>query len=369
MIERYYDIGKLIKSGRVLVIYGPRCVGKTTLLESFLQHTKLKYKLDSGDNIRTREILSSSEFPRILEYISGYELLAIDEAQQIREVGAGLKIIVDQAKNIKVVVTGSSSFELSQKIGEPLTGRKETVILYPISQKELLKSHNRHELRERLGEFLVFGSYPAVASAKGKRDKAKILTEIADSYLLKDILTLEKVKSSKVLLSLLKLLAFQVGQLVSMNELAGQLAIDIKTVGRYLDLLEKSFIIKAVGGFSRNLRKEISKKNKYYFLDNGIRNAVILQFNDIADRNDIGALWENFIFTERLKKRAYESIYGYVYFWRTYQGDEIDLVEERDGKLYGYEIKWGKTNVKVPARWTGTEFKIINRDNYLDFIT
>jgi len=372
MIKRHYKIGKMIKPGKVLVIYGPRRVGKTTLLESFLKETKLKFKFDSGDNIRVRNVLGSSDFEKILEYVSGYELLVIDEAQMVPGIGAGLKIIADQAKNMFVIATGSSSFDLAQQIGEPLTGRKQTVTLYPISQKELSIAHNRHELKERLEEFLIFGSYPEVIMEKTRQKKIKALTEIADSYLLKDVLSMERVKSPKTLLNLLKLLAFQVGNLVSMNELSGQLSIDIKTVARYLDLLEKSFVIKSVSGFSRNLRKEIAKKVKYFFLDNGIRNAVIMQFNGLQDRNDAGQLWENFIYCERLKKLSYDNIHGYTYFWRTYDGKEIDLVEEREGKLFGYEMKWTKGREYPPKEWqeayNNAEYQVINRDNYLDFI-
>jgi predicted AAA+ superfamily ATPase len=362
----------MIKQGKVLVLYGPRRVGKTTLLESFLKETSLKFRFDSGDNIRVRNVLGSSDFEIILDYVSGYELIAIDEAQMVPGIGTGLKIIVDQAKNMSVIATGSSSFELAQQIGEPLTGRKETVTLYPISQKELSTEYNRHELKNKLKEFLIFGSYPEVIMEKTRQKKIKALTEIADSYLLKDVLSMERVKSPKTLLHLLKLLSFQVGNLVSMNELSGQLSVDIKTVARYLDLLEKSFVIKPVSGFSRNLRKEIAKKVKYYFLDNGIRNAVIMQFNDLEDRNDAGQLWENFIYCERLKKLSYENIHGYTYFWRTYDGKEIDLVEEREGKLFGYEIKWSKGSAYPPKEWQATysnaEYKIINRDNYLDFV-
>lgn len=372
MIKRHYKIEKLIKPGRVLVIYGPRRVGKTTLLESFLKETKLKFKFDSGDNIRVRNVLSSGDFGKILDYVSGYELLALDEAQMVPMIGTGLKIIVDQVKNISVIATGSSSFDLSQQIGEPLTGRKETVLLYPISQKELSTTYNRHELKEKLEEFLIFGSYPEVIMEKTRQNKIKVLTEIAESYLLKDILSMERIKSPKTLLNLLKLLAFQVGNLVSMNELSVLLSIDIKTVARYLDLIEKSFVIKSVGGFSRNLRKEITKKMKYYFLDNGIRNAVIMQFNGLEDRNDAGQLWENFIYCERLKKLSYNDIHGYTYFWRTYDGKEIDLVEEREGKLFGYEIKWTKGGTQPPKEWKETysnaKYQVINRDNYLEFI-
>ncbi|MFH1233062.1 MAG: ATP-binding protein [Patescibacteria group bacterium] len=372
MIERIYKIEKIIKQNKVLVIYGPRRVGKTTLLKAFLNKTKLKYKFDIGDNIEIADILSSRNFKRILEYTADFELIAIDEAQSIPTVGMGLKIIVDNLSKIFVIATGSSSFDLSQQIGEPLTGRKNTIILYPISQKELRLKFNNYELKKKLEDLLIFGAYPEIITASFKNEKIKILEEIVNSYLLKDILALEKIKSPKILMDLLKLLAFQVGNLVSLNELAAQLAIDVKTVARYLDLLEKSFIIKAHWGFSRNLRKEIAKKGKYYFIDNGIRNAVISQFNDLENRNDVGGLFENFIFAERLKKLAYDDIYGSLYFWRTYDGQEIDIIEERDGKLEGYEIKWKKDKIKPPKDWLATyknaEYKIINQDNYLEYI-
>ena len=374
MLKRVYEnLDKLLKANQVLIIYGPRRVGKTTLLKSFLNKTKLKYKLDSGDNIRTQDVLSSQDFTKILDYASEYNLIAIDEAQQIPNIGMGLKIIVDQVDKIFVIATGSSSFDLSQQIGEPLTGRKKTITLYPISQKELRLQYNKHELKEKLDEFLIFGGYPDVVTAKTKKQKINILNELVDSYLLKDVLSLEKVKSSKVLLNLLKLLAFQVGNLVSLNELATQLKIDVKTVGRYLDLLEKSFVIKELGGFSRNLRKEITKKSKYYFFDNGVRNAVIDQFNKLEDRNDIGALFENFMIMERVKKCSYDDIYNTSYFWRTYDGQEVDLVEERDGGLFGYEFKWSaQKKPDAPQDWLGyknAEFKIINKENYLDFVS
>lgn len=374
MIPRIYDeLNKLLKSQRVLVIYGPRRVGKTTVLLNYLKRTTFKYKLDSGDNIRTQQVLSSQDFSQILPYAEGYQLLAIDEAQQILNIGMGLKIIVDQIPGMRVIATGSSSFDLAHQVGEPLTGRKNTIILYPISQLELLRVFNRYELKEKLEEYLIFGSFPEVVTAKYQNEKIKILQEIVDSYLLKDILTLEKVKGSKVILDLLKLLAFQIGSEVSLNELATQLGIDVKTVGRYLDLLEKTFVIIRLGGLRRNLRGEVTSKSKYLFLDNGIRNAVISQFNRLEDRNDIGQLWENFIIMERLKKRSYKGLYANSYFWRTYSGAEIDLIEERDGKFFGYECKWSKKTTRAPKEWTTTykeaDFKVINPDNYLNFIT
>lgn len=355
-----------------MIIYGPRRAGKTTLLNNFLKQTKLKYRLDSGDNIRVQNILGSNDFPKILDYASEYDLIAIDETQRIPNIGMGLKIIIDQCPKIFVIATGSSSFDLSQQIGEPLTGRKNTLILYPLSQKELYLQYNKYELKEQLEDFLIFGSYPEVIEAKTKKAKQNILNELVESYLLRDVLTLDKIKYSKILLDLLKLLAFQVGNQVSLNELANKLKIDVKTIDRYLNLLEKSFVIKRISGFSRNLRKEIVSKAKYYFLDNGIRNAVISQFNKPEDRNDIGALFENFIITERIKKCFYEDKYNVFYFWRTYDGQEIDLIEERRGKLFGFEIKWGFTKkITSPKDWLGyknAEFKVINKDNYLDFV-
>jgi predicted AAA+ superfamily ATPase len=375
MIPRFYDdLNKFVKPGKVLIIYGARQVGKTTLLKNFLSGTQYKYKLDSGDNISTQELLSSRDFTRILEYAEGCELIAIDEAQQIAGVGGGLKILVDQLPKLRVIVTGSSSFDLSQKVGEPLTGRKRTLTLYPVAQKELAATRNRHDLKEKAEDFLIFGSYPEVIKAATKKDKIEALIEIVNSYLFKDVFTLERIRGSKVLLDLVRLLALQTGSEVSLNELATQLGIDVKTAGRYLDILEKAFIILRLGGFSRNLRGEITSKCKYYFWDTGIRNAVISQFNPLNTRNDAGALWENFIIVERLKKQAYTQAHTQAYFWRTYSQKEIDLVEEKDGRLHGFECKWsGSKKASAPKEWRaaypGSTFSVVSKENYLDFIT
>ncbi len=376
MFKRAYEpLDAYLLPNKALVIYGPRRVGKTTLLQNYLKSTNLKYKLDSGDNIRTQQILSSQDFSQILPYVEGYELLAIDEAQNIPNIGMGLKIILDQVPDIRIIVTGSSSFELAGQVGEPLTGRKSTLSLYPLAQSEMLSAYNKFELHEKLADFLIFGSYPEVIQAGNLNSRVSTLTEIANSYLLKDILAFDRVKNSRTLLDLLKLLAFQVGSEVSVNELATQLSADVKTLQRYLDLLEKAFVIIRVGGFSRNLRNEVVNKAKYYFLDNGIRNALIAQFNGLDQRNDIGALWENFMFIERLKYRAYLPLYANMYFWRTYDKQEIDLVEEYGGNLYGYEFKW--SGGKIPQRgapkgWLEAypiaEYKVIHSDNYQEFV-
>lgn len=374
MIKRFYNqLEKLLKPGKVLIIYGPRRSGKTTLLQKFLSESTLKYKLESGDNIRTQKILGSQDFQQILQFIEGYDLLAIDEAQQIANIGMGLKIIVDQKPNMIVIATGSSSFDLAQSIGEPLTGRKRTITLFPLAQLELLPIYNHFELKEKIENFLIFGSYPEILTVQTREEKIRLLEDLVYSYLFKDILSLEKIKNPEPLLKLLKLLAFQIGQEVSLTELATQISLDVKTVGRYIDLLEKSFVIMQLSGFSRNLRKEISKKHKYYFLDNGIRNGVISQFNSLDLRNDTGQLWENFIITERLKKRSYNEIYGSTYFWRTYDQQEIDLIEERDGKLFAYEFKWSdKKQPSAPKDWLKnypeSSFEVINLENYQNFI-
>jgi len=369
----YHPLEKYIEPKKVLVLYGPRQTGKTTLLQDYLRQTSFKYKFDTGDNIKTCNLFEQQDFDAILSYASGYELIVIDEAQRIPNIGLGLKILVDKSPETKIIVTGSSSFELSGQIGEPLTGRKNTLTLFPISQLELKELYNDHELKEQLNQFLIFGSYPEIITAKTKAKKIKKVEEIANSYLLKDILELERVKSSKILLDLLRLLAFQIGSEVSLTELGTQLGINYKTVARYIDIFEKSFILYNVRGFSGNLRKEVSKKSKYYFYDTGIRNALIANFNDLNLRNDIGQLWENFIFIERLKKRNYQDIFANTFFWRTWDKQEIDIVEERGGNLFGYECKWLHKKIKEPKDWKTqypeSSFEIITKENYLDFIT
>ncbi len=373
MISRIYDkLDQFIQSNKVLVLYGSRRVGKTYLLTNFLKQTNLKYKLDNGDDISVQAVLNSQSTEQIKRYAEGYDLIAIDEAQNIENIGLGLKILVDNIPGIKVIATGSASFELTNKVGEPLTGRQITIQLYPVSQLELLSQYNKYELSQKKEDFLIYGSYPEVLNLPTLQEKEDYLHELVNSYLLKDILTLEQVKGSKILLDLLRLIAFQLGSEVSLNELSQNLGIDVKTVARYLDLLEKSFILINLRGFSRNLRSEIKEKSKYYFYDNGIRNAIISNFNPLSIRDDIGKLWENFIVIERMKKQAYQKIYSNNYFWRTWEQKEIDFIEECDGKLYAYEFKYNQKKVKQPIvfleTYPNSEFKIINSDNYLDFI-
>ncbi len=373
MIPRAVDLASLAMPGKAVIIYGPRRAGKTTLLASYLSASNLRYRLETGDDIRIQHLLGSADLQQIVAFAEGYDIIAIDEAQQIPGVGTGLKILVDHCPRVRVIATGSSSFDLAGAAGEPLTGRKRTATLFPISQMELRSTMNDFDLRENLPEYLLYGSYPEVVTSTSRKEKIEYLEELVGSYLLKDLLAVERIKSSRTLLDLIKLVAFQVGSEVSLNELATQVRLDVKTVGRYLDILEKGFVIVRVGGFSRNLRSEVTSKAKYYFLDNGIRNAVIGQYNPLDSRNDIGALWENFIIAERLKKRSYTGIYGSYYFWRTYAGQEIDYVEERDGTLFGYECKWSDNRrVRPPKVWSDAYpqavWQKITQDNYLDFV-
>lgn len=374
MIPRAYEpLDAYLQPNKVLLIYGPRRVGKTTLLRNYLAHTPFRYKLDSGDNIRTQQVLGSQDFQQIIDYVEGYDLLAIDEAQNIPSIGRGLKILVDQVPNLRIIATGSASFELAGQVGEPLTGRKVTLTLYPMAQTELLALHNRFELREHLEEFLLYGTYPEVILEPRRQARIEIISEIANAYLLKDILALDQIKSSRTLWNLLQLLAFQVGSEVSANELSRKLGIAVKTVQRYLDLLEKAFVAVRLGGLSRNLRKEVTSKAKYYFLDNGIRNAIISQFNPLALRDDVGKLWENFCFSERAKYRAYTGTHANHYFWRTYDQQEIDLVEEREGRLFGYECKWSAAASPAPPRdwlnaYPNAAFMVITPQNYQEWV-
>jgi len=374
-IKRYINISDELKPGKTLVIFGPRRVGKTTLLNDFVLKTKNKTVIYRGDEISTQNTFSVSDSEFLSQYIGSAKILAIDEAQAIPNIGQTLKIINDTMLDVSIVVTGSSSFDLAGQIGEPLTGRKTTRYLFPISLGELLEGEVApiQMFNRQLSQYLVYGMYPNAITAKNNQDKVEFLNGLVDSYLLRDILTYQEVKGSKVLLELLVLLAHQIGNEVSLNELGNSLNIDKNTVARYLDLLEKSYIIFRLGGFSRNLRSEVTRTAKYYFYDIGVRNAVINNFNKIEIRDDIGKLWENFIIVERLKVRIYTKIYANQYFWRTWKQNEIDLIEERDGKLFGYEFKWKDKAVSIPKEWIETygndaEWKVISPANALNFL-
>ena len=374
-IDRYIDISDQLVPGKVLVIYGPRRCGKTTLLTKLMQDTSKKFVFYRGDDLSVQQDFSVASEQKLKEKVGKSEILIIDEAQMIPNIGASLKLLVDSMPELRVVVTGSSAFELAGQIGEPLTGRKITKYLLPLSVSELTIDQNapEHFVNTNLENYLIYGMYPDTITAKADDEKVDFLSELVDSYLLKDILAFQDVKGSRILFQLLNLLAYQIGGEVSLTELGSQLGIDKKTVDRYLDLLEKSYIIYRLGGYSRNLRSEITKKPKYYFYDNGVRNALIGNFNKLEIRNDIGQLWENFAMTERLKKIKYFGPRTNSYFWRTWAGQEVDLVEERDGKLHGFEMKW-KYNDRnhAPKAWLETypdqsTWKQMSPDQLLEF--
>jgi len=373
MIYRFFqNLDKYLLPNKALLIFGPRQVGKTTLMQHFFSSSNYKVKMVTGDDITIHQVIGSQSLKIIKSFCEGYDIIAIDEAQKIPNIGIGMKLMVDNIPDIKVIATGSSSFELAGQTGEPLTGRKTTLMLYPIAQMELLHQMNKYELSDKLDEFLVYGSYPAVLTANTSSQKTSILNELVGSYLFKDVLEFERIKSPQLLLDLLRLLAFQIGNEVSINELSQNLKIDNKTVKRYIELLEKAFIILKLGGYSSNLRKEISKKSKYYFYDTGIRNAVIANFNKLNIRNDKGQLWENFLVIERMKKQSYNPLYANNFFWRTWSGKEVDFVEEREGKLFGYEFKWTRKKAKAPKLWLDTyaeaSWEVIDTENYMEFI-
>lgn len=367
------NLKKLLSPGKVVIIYGPRRCGKTTLLNKFLEKSAEKYLLVNGDDITVQNYLSSQSVEKLKNFIGKNKLLAIDEAQKITNIGLNLKLIIDHIKDIKVIATGSSSFDLAKHIGEPLTGRKHTLRLFPLAQLEIGQIEERFETETNLENRLIYGSYPEVVVSDDNKEKERYLKEITSSYLYKDILELDGLRHSDKIVRLLQLLAFQVGKEVSFNELGSQLGMSKNTVERYLGLLEKTFVIFRLSGFSRNLRKEISKSPRYYFYDNGIRNTLINNFNLLEMRNDLGMLWENYIIMERIKRQEYLQILSNNYFWRTYDQKEIDFVEERQGKIYGYEIKWRVEKPRPPKDWTETyknaEYEFINKENYLGFIT
>ena len=373
-IKRYYHdkLPELLQGGKVLALYGPRRSGKTTLLRELVAGFAGKSFFGSGEDRTVQEVFTSNDINIIRNSFASYDLVVIDEAQAIPDVGLGLKLLVDHLPEVKVVASGSSSFELAGHPGEPLTGRKRTLTLFPVAAMELADNSGNMTLRQRLDELLIYGSYPEILTTAGFADKAELLIELRDDYLFKDILAFDQIRNARKLHDLLTMLALQVGREVSVSELGGALGMSRPTVERYLDLLEKTFVIRKLTGFSRNLRKEVSKTCRYYFYDNGILNAVINNFNLPGLRNDIGALWENFLFVERLKKQAYCRIHANNYFWRTYDQQEIDLVEERDGNLFGYEFKYSSKKPKPPTAWRNAyenaEYKVISPENFLEFV-
>ena len=367
------NLQNLVEPNKVVLIYGPRRTGKTTLLEHFIQGLSEPYHLVSGEDFFIQDVLSSQSIDKLKNFVGQKKWLIIDEAQKIRAIGLNLKLIVDHIPEIKVVATGSSSFDLASQVGEPLTGRKWTLRLFPIAQMELVEKENLAEIAAKLESRLIYGSYPEIVLNEDDQLRQRYLKEIISSYLYKDILELEGLRHSDKLVRLLQLLAFQIGKEISFTELGTQLGLNKNTVDRYLDLLEKAFVICRLRGFNRNLRKEISKNPRYYFYDTGIRNALIQNFNPLNLRNDVGEIWENYLVMERLKKQEYLGMACTNYFWRTYDKKEVDWIEEREGSLFAYEFKWSPLAKIAPPNdfikaYPQTHFERVDSQNYLKFI-
>jgi len=361
--------------GRVMIIYGARRTGKTTLDQMVLEEQKKLGKKTSYINCEHLDVqkeFGTTNDKLLKTFLGDNELVVLDEAQSIPNIGRILKIIVDTYPEIQIIATGSSSFDLANQIGEPLVGRNRTFILYPFSLSEIKENSNYFDAASQIDKLLVFGAYPAVYHM-GEHEAKDELTTIASNYLYNDVLEFERIKNSRTLRKLLQLLAFQVGNEVSFSEIGQQLEISNHTVRRYIDLLEKCFIIFSLGSFSRNLRNEINKSQKIYFYDLGIRNALIQNFNNLDLRQDVGGLWENFCIIERMKYNQERSFHCNQYFWRMYSGQEIDYIEEHDGHLDGYEFKYSpKAKVRKPSKFLETyensSFNVIHRDNWFEFM-
>ncbi len=370
MIQRQLKELILKRLGKAIVVLGPRQTGKTTLLKEIANQLG-DFLFLEADDPGVRAKLTDANTEQLRQLIGEHKIVFIDEAQRIKNIGLTLKLITDQLKGVQLLVSGSSALELANEINEPLTGRKWEFMLYPISWKEFSDYAGYLKSEQQLEDRIIYGMYPEVISNRGL--EKQILLQLTNSYLYKDILVYDRIRKPEIVEKLLQALAFQIGNEVSYNELSGLLKIDSKTIINYIDLLEKAFIIFRLEPLSRNLRNEISTNRKIYFYDTGIRNALISNFSTLSMRQDTGALWENFLISERRKAIEYNEWYSNRYFWRTHSQQEIDYIEEHSGIMHAYEFKWSDTK---KARLSSTfsnaypnhEFKVINRTNYLDFL-
>lgn len=357
---------------KVVLIFGARRVGKTILIKQIIDNFDGKALILNGEDDDSLKLLQEKSIANYRNLLTGIDLLVIDEAQNVPEIGQKLKLIVDEIENIRIIASGSSSFDLNNKAGEPLVGRSYTYLLFPFSQQELAPNENRLQTKQNLEIRLIYGSYPELIALENNDDRREYLNNIVNAYLLKDILTIDGIRNAGKMKDLLRLIAFQTGNIVSLEELGKQLGISKNTVEKYLDLLSNVFIIYRLGAYSKNLRKEISKAGKWYFYDNGIRNALISNFNHLSLRQDTGQLWESYLISERIKNCRFLGDETIHYFWRTYDGQEIDLIEERNQEIAAFEFKWGEKKRKIPAAFAGsypnTSFSIINKDNYLEWL-
>lgn len=370
MYKRYLkaNIESRLFSGKAILLVGPRQVGKSTLIKEILQ--PYEYIFFDGDDPKTRSLLTEPNTEEIRRLIGNYKLVFVDEAQRIPGIGLTLKIIIDQFKDVQVISSGSSFFDLGNALNEPLTGRKWEYNLYPISWEEYEKSHGYLHCEQQLENRLIFGFYPDVLNNPG--DEVPILRNLLNSYLYSDLLAQFDLRKPEILDKLVQAIALQLGNEVSYSELAQLLSVDKNTIAKYVEILEKGFVIFKLGSFSRNLRNEIKSNKKIYFYDNGIRNMIIGNFDPLSMRPDKGALWENFLVSERIKQIGYKQLLARNYFWRTKQQQEIDYVEDFGGKIFGYEFKWSETKAKkLPTTFTNaynSVNQIITRQNFREFV-
>lgn len=371
MIERIVAqfITKRLFKGKAIVLYGARQVGKTTMLQNLLKNRN-DYRWLNADEHDVQTFFDKPSSTRFKKEFGGLKILVIDEAQRIEDIGVKLKLITDQIPELQLIVSGSSSFELANKINEPLTGRKYEYMLFPLSMEEMVNKHGIMEEQRLLHHRIIYGYYPEVATASG--NERELLKLISDSYFYKDILTWNKIQKSDKLIRLLQALAFQVGNQVSYQEIGRKIGLNNDTVEKYISMLEQSFIIFRLGTYSRNLRTELTKTRKIYFYDNGIRNALIANFQEIELRQDIGALWENFAIAERQKYLSNNNVWCNQYFWRTKAQQEVDFLEESNGELNAYEFKWnpnskGKITKAFTNAYPQAKTQIITNENYLEF--
>jgi predicted AAA+ superfamily ATPase len=363
---------RYLSPGKAALIFGARRVGKTVLINQILKQWRGTSLLLNGEDYDTQALLeprSAANYRRILE---GIDLLALDEAQAVPDIGRKMKLMVDEVPGLSIIAGGSSSFDLLNQTGEPLVGRSAHFRLSPFSQREIASRENPLETRQNLETRLVYGSYPEVIFMESSKQKDEYLREIINAYLFKDILAIDGLKNASKIRDLCRLISFQTGNEVSYDELGRKLGLSKNTVEKYLDLLSKVFVVYRLRAYARNLRKEVSKTGKWYFCDTGIRNALIGNFNAPAIRQDTGALWENYLINERIKKAYNDGEVKDFYFWRTYDQQEIDLVEESGRTLSAFELKWGGKQPKIPAAFAGAypqaNYRVISRGNYQEFI-
>lgn len=365
---------KNLRPNKVLILIGPRRVGKTTFIRNYLKAFKAEEILKlNGEDVLDAALIQERSVANYSRLLEGKKLLVIDEAQHIPNIGMILKLIVDTIEGIRVIASGSSAFDLHQQAGEPLVGRMSTLNLFPLGQLEYSKVEDFKTTQENREERLIFGGYPELSQYSEWKDKEAYLYQLMNDYLLKDILKVDGVRNSHKLYSLLRLIAFQIGKEVSLEELGRQLGMSKNTVERYLDMLSKVFVVYRISGFNRNLRKEIVKNNRWYFYDNGVRNALIQNFNKLDLRADVGELWENYLAAERIKFQNYTQLHCTNYFWRTYDQQELDWVETEGDTIRSYEFKYNlNKSPKAPIGWKNAypeaSFEVIHSGNYLEWI-